>query len=159
MKRRALAGTRKNIGRFRKVPTTCSCKFGHPQPKKIEDLASRRLVQTHTTSHARKLTSGTMMSDGDPRDVIQALAERAAHALVAHAEIDTGGLLGELAIAARSAMIALDMADERAAERAAGKEFLVHVDLCLRYRNEDPRISQRLRELRLKIDRAYPVLQ
>jgi hypothetical protein len=100
-----------------------------------------------------------MMSDGDPRDVIQALAERAAHALVAHAEIDTGGLLGELAIVAQSRMIALDMADQRAAERAAGKEFLFHVDLCLRYRGEDPRISKRLRELRLKIDRAYPVLQ
>jgi len=111
------------------------------------------------TDDERKFPSGTKMNSGDPDNVIQALAERAAQALAAHAEIDTGGLLGELAIAARSTMITLDMSDERAAERAAGREFLSRVDLCLRYRDEDPRINERLRELRRKIDRAYPTMQ
>jgi len=111
------------------------------------------------TDDERKFPSGTKMNSGDPDNVIQALAERAAQALAAHAEIDTGGLLGELAIAARSTMITLDMSDEHAAERAAGREFLSRVDLCLRYRDEDPRINERLRELRRKIDRAYPTMQ
>lgn len=99
------------------------------------------------------------MNSGDPRDALQALAERAAHALVANREIDTGGLLGELAIVAHSTKIALDITNERAAERATSEEFLTRVDLCLRYSNEDPRINERLRALRRKIDRAYPVLQ
>jgi hypothetical protein len=60
---------------------------------------------------------------------------------------------------AHSAMIALNISNERATERAIGEEFLSHVDLCLRYSNEDPRINERLRALRRKIDRACPVLQ
>jgi hypothetical protein len=99
------------------------------------------------------------MNNGDPRDAIQALAERAADAFVANAEIDIGGLLGELAIVAHNTMIALGRSNEVAAERAISAEFLTRVDLCLRDSTEDPVINERIRELRRKIDRAYPVLQ
>src|SRR5215475_11352002 len=96
------------------------------------------------------------MSSDDPSDFIQILAERAARALIAHTEIDTAGLLGQLAIAARRTIAGLDGSNERAAERAVSQEFLNRLNRCLRSRN-DPRIDERLRQLRRKIDLVYPV--
>src|SRR5437867_10632387 len=97
----------------------------------------------HGAAAERNSREVVAMNSGDPRDVIQALAERAAAAFVTNTKIDVGGLLGELAIVAYSTMVALDMPNELAAERAISAEFLTRVDLCLRYSNQDPVSNER----------------
>ena len=81
-----------------------------------------------------------------PRVVLQAAADRFAHAILAHEDISADDL-AEVGVAARATAVMLDMSNDREAERAVADELMTRITMRLGWRQDEPYIEARLRRI------------